>query len=287
MKKAGTVVALLALIAAAPASAETLGSEGGFTYVKKTATIAGGMGESAEANARCASGSESTGGGVTVGGPPAGSAIATSGKVSELQWFADAFHLSTDKATLTSWAVCSKKASKISQGTAPESVPVAPANATETATCDLSQGFVTGGGVRTIGASSEWSLNATYPEDGGDGDTMPNDAWRTFTFHREGPARTILADVVCMKGKQPSYVVNQLASVEQPKTKLRAKCPKGKSVTGGGGFVSGGTDDSHITSTRPYDSKKDKGKVPDDGWEVKFFDDNGVTQDYRAYAVCK
>ena len=47
------------------------------------------------------------------------------------------------------------------------------------------------------------------------------------------------------------------------------------------------TPDSHVTSSAPIDSKKDKDKVPDDGWKAKFFNDNGVDQLFTASVVCR
>jgi hypothetical protein len=59
----------------------------------------------------------------------------------------------------------------------------------------------------------------------------------------------------------------------------------------GGGFVgyskglpaSGGS----TNLSRPFDSKKDRKKVPDDGWLARYHNDSVVTHRLLVVAVCK
>ena len=90
-----------------------------------------------------------------------------------------------------------------------------------------------------------------------------------------------------MEGKEPVYRRKTKETSDVEKVAKKVYCPKGTSATGGGAFASGGTPDSHITSTAPIDSKKDEDKVPDDGWKAKFFNDNGVDQVFTASVVCR
>ena len=134
--------------------------------------------------------------------------------------------------------------------------------------------------------SPDWYLNSTYPLDEGDGDSVPDDAWRTIVLHRAGTSQsTMQAIVICLTGPAPEYVtedVNSSTSTEVVKT----KCPPGSVVVGGGAFIGGAIDQGHLVKSVPYDSKDD-GKVPDDGWTAKFSNDDLSSRSYQAIAICR
>jgi hypothetical protein len=65
--------------------------------------------------------------------------------------------------------------------------------------------------------------------------------------------------------------------------KLRAPCPKGTHVLGGGEVTNAGYFTARLHHTFPYDDR-DRGKAPDDGWEVRM--SNVGEHHFVAYAIC-
>jgi hypothetical protein len=281
-----TVSAALALVLAAPASAEVIGEEGGFIYVKREKTLPGGGPGEAVVTAKCPDGAAHTGGGASVTGKLTGTALASSGASTDRQWYVEGWHtgINSENETLTSWLICTEKAGKISDESNP--VNVGPPDTGGHSVAECSEGHAVGGGVRSIGNPSDWWLNATSAVDGADSGEVPNDGWVTWMHHPAGATHTFITDVVCMTGKEPIYRSKD-KTTEKKKVTKKVLCPKGTSVTGGGAFASAATEDSHVTFTGPIDSKKDNDKTPDDGWKATFFNDNSVNQKFTASAVCK
>lgn len=274
-------------VLAAPSVAEVIGEEGGFIYVKREATLPKGPGtQTAESTARCPTGTARTGGGATVTGKLTGTAIATSGSATERQWYVEGWHtgINSKSEKLTSWVICTEQTGKVTDATKLQSVGAAPAGANATAECV--QGHAVGGGARLIGNASDWWLNSIGGVDTGDADEAPDDGWVAWVEHPSGPPSSMITDVICMDGKQPTYRKRVKETDERRVTK-KVFCPKGTSATGGGAFASGATSDSHITSTSPIDSKKDPDKVPDDGWKAQIYNDNQTDQDFTASVVCR
>ena len=282
------VAVLTMLLAAAPAGAEVLGEKGGLIYVKQQGVLPQGPGtQAAEATAQCPDGSVHVGGGTTVTGSPTGTAISTSGPTSSDEWDSSGWHTginSTDE-TITAWLVCTEKVGKISAEV--EIVEVFDAPGGESGTPLCVEGHATSGGVLIPGPTADWWLNSTNGVDTGDADANPDDGWATWVHHLNGPGADIITIVVCMAGKEPVYRLKSKESSDVEKVAKKVFCPKGTSAAGGGAFASGSTRDAHITSSAPIDSKKDKDKVPDDGWKAKFFNDNGVDQLFTASVVCR
>ena len=221
-------------------------------------------------------------------GKPAGTALASSGFATDRQWYVEAWHtgINPKNQTVTAWGVCTDRVAKVTVVSSSQPVPAAPAGANETAEC--AEGHATGGGARLIGAASNWWLNSTGGIDTSSADDeVPDDGWVTWVEHTAGAPSTMITDVVCMEGKLPTYRDKEKESSEVEKVAKKVFCPDGKSATGGGAFASGATNDAHVTSTAPIDSKKDSDKVPDDGWQAKFFNDNGTEQTFTASVVCR
>ncbi len=288
LKTAGLTAAVMAGLAAAPvASAEVLGTKGGFTYVKKEKTLPGSSGvQTADATAKCPNSTEHTGGGGTVTGRPTGTTLASSGTATDRQWYVEGWHtgINPTNRKLTAWVICSKKTGKFSMNSQPQSVDAGPTTASATAECTGGAAAV-GGGVRLIGPAQDWSLNSTSPVDVGSPDPFMDNGWRSFAYHRSGPPASMIADVICMDGPVPAYSETS-RTTSAKKVTIKSTCDGGRSVIGGGAFASGPSQDAHITSTNPIDTNADKDKVPDDGWKSKFYNDNGTSQTFRSYQVC-
>ncbi len=289
MKKQAVTVAALAFFAfAAPASAEVLGKEGGFTYVKKTKTLpGGGSGDDAEAVAKCPSDQVHAGGGATVTGDARGTTLSTVGLGNDRSWFASAWHtgINSKDKKLTAWVTCTSKVSTMSANTEVVSVGSGPASGSTAVACD--SGVVTGGGTRLIGSNDDWWLNSTYPVDMTDPDPSTNDGWRAYAQHLDGTlSSTMLVDVVCLTGKEPLYRSTSRETSKELVT-LKTSCPNDRAVTGGGAFASGAADEAYVVSTAPFDSKDDKDKVPDDGWKAKIQNNTSGELQFGSSAVCR
>jgi hypothetical protein len=279
---------LVALAITAPASAEELGSEGGFTYVKNSSklddTTGGGTaGERPEAH--CPNGSEPTGGGVSVSGDPLVSYVSESSPRKKT-WQGGGWHTNAPAGKVTTWGVCTEKTSKVRVSS--EVVNNVAGGTAGSFSVPCGQDAPVGGGAHPAFGIEEWWLNKSAPVDGGaDADTKPDDAWLTSVWHQTGfiPPQPVTFDAVCMKDTKVSYKVQGVAFSTQPVVTQAIECPKKKSVVGGGPDVSGSASQVHVAKTAPFDSD-DKDKVPDDGWSITIGDPSMAEVDVVVYAAC-
>ncbi len=156
------------LVLAAPAGADVLGKEGGFTYVKKEKVLPNGPGtQTADSTAKCPVGSVRMGGGGTVTGKLAGTAIASSGSAADKQWYVEGWHtgINSKNEKLTAWVICTEQTGKVTDAAHLQPVAAAPSGANSTAECV--QGHAVGGGVRLLGDASDWRFNSTGGVDTG------------------------------------------------------------------------------------------------------------------------
>jgi hypothetical protein len=111
-----------------------------------------------------------------------------------------------------------------------------------------------GGGVVSSGAYDSSYVNATYPEDGQDAKDRRDDAWRTYVDALSNV--DITARVVCLDGKAAKSLkyLREIKHVPEGGTRsVRASCPQGYKVTGGGLSNSGVFDEAEVKGTRPVD----------------------------------
>jgi hypothetical protein len=64
------------------------------------------------------------------------------------------------------------------------------------------------------------------------------------------------------------------------------KCPKGRSVVGGGIYMSGSNSEIFVSATRPWDSFDDDERA-DDGWFVRAANIAGGKKVMTAHAMCR
>ncbi len=281
-----TVVCLA--IAAAPSTAKPIGSEGGFTYVKKSKTLADTTPSDrvgAEVNAKCPDGSEPTGGGTSVSSNPAGAFVSASGPRGQ-SWRSGAWHFGQPKGTVTAWGVCFDDKSEVRVASAISAPINGGASSTGAPDCGTTES-VSGGGVLPSGAPEEWWIHFSAPRDSaGDLDSEPDDEWRAQIFHQPTfqPQDALFASV-CLKTIKPKYEAQGVAFTEDPLVTASVECPKRKSVAGGGPDVSGAPSATHLVKSQPLDSG-DKGKIPDDGWKVTVSNPTLTEIDVVAYAAC-
>ena len=89
---------------------------------------------------------------------------------------------------------------------------------------------VTGGGGFSKGAYQETKLQDSYPIDGADDDTKPDDGWRATIWNTAAASRNSEAQAICAKAK----VKNEAATIGNGTGGKRAFCPDGTTVSGGG-----------------------------------------------------
>ncbi len=198
----------------------------------------------------------------------------------------DAWHTGINTGSnspLAAYAICTPKQGKVSDEAMFELVPAAPADATVDVAC--TSGNAVGGGVAASGSAADFWLHANLPLDLVDSNQEPDDGWRGTMFHHQGSLSGMTVRLVCMEGKVPDYETKSRSTDGSPT--LKAMCDDGKSVTGGGAFAGADASDSHVLSTVPVDSKRDRNRIPDDGWKASFYNDNAVNQTFAVTAICR
>jgi hypothetical protein len=284
---AATLAAASTLLPVQPAAAEGLGGSNGVRYVRSTVTIPASTGEptSARGVATCPKGWRSVGGGHTIRDGK-GRGIAAGMKLSDRKWYSQAWQVTSAATTLTTYAVC-LQTNRIGEEDQTEYyAPPGPQSLDQSGSCP--DGRVVSGGVTYSGSSTaDFSLNSSYPvDDVSDVDTIRDDGWRG-RVHYTGDIEPVAAVyLVCLGGERPTY---RQASVTVPageSARTRALCPVGRPVLGGGVRASGPGDASHVTKSRPIDTK-DAGTVPDDGWRGAVTNTSDQDLTLTAYAVCR
>lgn len=284
-----TAIAAAALMALTtlPADAGSLGEARGVRYKSSTATLPLDMDTvSAETFTRCNKGWHAVGGGISVGGgDPRGIASTTLGGAR--YWYSEVWHQSDTAATVTGYSTC-MKTDKITENTASEfDLPDTGGQVYDTATC--SEGKAVSGGMRAIGESKNFRLNASAPvDDASDTDNKPDNGWRVYTQYSgtDSGADAVLVDVVCYSGPAPAYRSSSATALANKRTTAKAACPKRRPVIGGGIYISGAASVSWVTTSRPYDGP-DADKVPDDGWTASSYNDGDSDLAMTVYAVCR
>ena len=149
-----------------------------------------------------------------------------------------------------------------------------------------SEGAAVSGGTSITGDLSQFRLHASYPVDGGDADTVPDDGWRSQVAYTGAGGDSIRFTVHCLSGVALSYRTATVVLEPASWRAASAVCPKGSAVVGGGARVSGAETSSRLYESRPWDSK-DAGEVPDDGWRVGSRNTSTSALTMTVHAVCK
>lgn len=285
LKRIALLTIVMALACAGTAHAGNLGAKGGFTYVNKTqkapASSEYGVGNVA---AVCPNGALPVGGGLEIKAPASSAVIAGSSTASGGTWYGQAWSFGLqEKREVTSWAICSKKMKQeYESSTSLTYTGTIAAQGKANCPAGLS---TTGGGVFLNSSASNWQMTMSRPANGLDGDSKIDDAWVTGLRHRVGSSDTVFPRVECLPGE--TKIVQEETSGKEP-VKAKALCPASKSVTGGGWEIVPDEDGfGWSTASKPIDSKADKDKVPDDGWQVNATMGDDQKRDVVVYAACR
>lgn len=144
-----------------------------------------------------------------------------------------------------------------------------------------------GGGASITGDVAAFSLNDSYPvDDLSDTDTVPDDGWRVHLDYAGQGGDNVTYSVMCLGDTPPAYRSKVVTVPASGSVKTQALCPKGRPAVGGGVFVTGTADKSHLVASRPWDSG-DAGKVPEDGWRGGVVNDSGEALSMTVHAICR
>jgi hypothetical protein len=145
---------------------------------------------------------------------------------------------------------------------------------------------VTGGGG-LIGASATYvRLTRTVPFHIGPTAGKPREAWAAGAENMGDSPAAFSAFAICRKAGADGLAYRSSSKPiagGEVKT-VKARCPSGSAVLGGGGEMVDTLADIFFDQSRPFDGG-DKNSRPDDGWQVRAFSSVG---DYtlKAHAIC-
>lgn len=93
------------------------------------------------------------------------------------------------------------------------------------------KGFhVTGGGAFSNGSYNETKIQSSYPIDGDDRNTKPDDGWRSIVWNTASTARNMESQAICT-----DLVTKYRSRAYRPAVSLpRVECPAGTKLAGGG-----------------------------------------------------
>jgi len=280
MGTGGLAVALIAALGLVPAASAgtpdptvNLGSAGPLEYLRtkypQVVTQAGPVTECEE--------NSLTGGGAAIGGSGKKGHLNASGPVpAEESWIAEGRTADPDGETVTSWAICGPGV--VSRATSTENVGPNTSQANYSLACPSGEVPLSGG---IVGTAGDPEILGTFPAMTPNAFThsfaneSPVDGEAVFTTLCAGYATTIRDKATDVKEKRPGKAV--------------AKCRSGEAVVGGGVKVTRGTvwqQDVPALAIRPWDSPKDKGKTPEDGFYAKSFNGTNKRVTLTSYAVC-
>jgi hypothetical protein len=140
-------------------------------------------------------------------------------------------------------------------------------------------------GSAFIATTGSW-VNSSFPMDGGDPKSTPDDGWTGSVYDFIGGAGGFYIYAVCAQGLDLRYVKRLPVSLSAGQAVLRrADCKETEHVVGGGARVTGPANRSRLVSTIPFDDA-DADAIPDDGWQSRAYGVSGANKNVTAFAIC-
>jgi hypothetical protein len=144
---------------------------------------------------------------------------------------------------------------------------------------------VSGGGGRV---DPGLAIRGSYPYDGRDRNSRPDDGWAIRAFAADGPGHAV-ARAICVED-HPSYIVREGPVPATGFTTGIADCPAALHVVGMGGRSSSPGTEFGLIQASPGDSaagaNTDADSIPDDRSLFGFSNSSGEEESLRAFAVC-
>jgi hypothetical protein len=264
--------------AGTPGPTVPLGSSKGLEYMK--ATYANVVTQTNQP-VNCDGDAEATGGGGSITGVPGESVLNESFPTlpGPSGWTVEGSNPGNAE-DMTGFAICAGVNANV--GTSDEDI-TPDSSVTQNAFCPSNEEFVTGGGIEA--PTPGVTIGASYPPE------LITDRWFGLAKNTSGVTVTVNTHAVCTDAYVVSYRNSDVVRVKPGENAKAAAACKRKHAVLGGGFVgfsdglpaSGGS----VNASRPFDSKKDRKKVPDDGWLARYHNDSVVTHRLLVVAVCK
>jgi hypothetical protein len=289
---AATLVAgALACAWAQGAAADTnRGTVNGVTYLTD-AVVTIPAGTDAHAEAKCPAGTHVAGGGISVGNGGslryvyvnASEPFDGSDANSELDdgWSGTVRNASAMTAGLQVFAMCRTADPDV----ASSSHHVTAGQSESLRVNCPSHTHVTGGGASIFGATGQGYLNSTYPVDGSDSGTKPDDGWKSRTFNVTGSGKSMDAFAICEAGSAPQYETTTLSLPVSTDVGFDLDCPAATALLSAGMQITGDSSQAHLTGLVPEDSPSDADTSPDDyGLFVSYNETS--TKSETPFSVC-
>ena len=176
-------------------------------------------------------------------------------------------------------------------------LPASPGPLTLTARCPSDMHVTGGGAVASSGGDARAAyVSSSYPIDGPDADSKPDDGWRARFYGRTQPGTKVIAICAFTRQSYPSRIKqwpDQDHSI--PASTVGSgyivSCPATKHVLGVGAFIDGSPGDVRVHSTYSADGfpswpNDDADSVPDDNAGMSFSNRSTNPQPSNGWAIC-
>jgi hypothetical protein len=264
--------------AGTPGTTASLGTSKGLEYMKASYTA---VVSQTSQPVSCDGDAEATGGGGSITGAPGESVLNESYPTlpGPTGWTVEGSNPGTAQ-DLKGYAICAGVDTNVA--TSDEDIG-AGSSVTQNTFCPSSEEFATGGGIEA--ASSGVEIGATYPPE------LITDRWFGLATNTTGGTIDVDYHAVCTDAYSVRYRNSDVVRVKPGETgKAAATCGREHAVLGGGfvGYYEGlPASGGSVSASRPFDSKKDRKSVPDDGWLAKYHNDSVSAHRLLVVAVCK
>jgi hypothetical protein len=277
---------VLDLAGQAVAGTDDLGSVGGIDYRARSNSspiMAGGV--SVGPDAECLGADRPAGGGIAIGGDEAlinRSSTGGASLASAQSWVAVWTNLAGASKTATVIAECVDK--RVVRVRETRNVDGGKARKIEAA-CPRGT-HVSGGGGLIEGSNTLNYVHSSYPVDGHDRDSKPDDGWKVRVRNGDMGTVSATAEAHCVEF-EPSYRVAKPQDIDDGAFADSSASCRGAHVLGGGVRIGGTAAEAHPVIMAPQDGG-DADLIPDDRFLV--YAGNVAGTDHKpltAYAVCK
>jgi hypothetical protein len=226
---------------------------------------------------QCDGDAEVSGGGGSISGSSDDAILSESYPTPESAWQVEGSSSAGPSRTLTGYALC--VGADLEYYFTTENVTTG-SSISNGAPCGAFGELVTGGGLQADlpGLLMNW----TRPE--------PGVGARWYSYAQNEGGLTMVVDywTVCTSSYVLRYRTAEANARRGRAATITAKCKPKEAVMGGGFHGSGNTGviDAWPVATKPWDSKDDAKKVPDDGWRVTLHNGSNERKSITAHAVC-
>jgi hypothetical protein len=235
--------------------------------------------DAAAPQAQCPGGSTIIGGGGGFENPHASGHIFSSlptrtGQRYLFDWVSEVHNAGASQEAIINTAICLKSGRLSVEGLAAATSGVPPTDQERlSGSIDCDDGELLGFGLGWSGSGTDVTLDVLGPISYGDVNYLAS--------NNSGEPRGLGTFHACSLFFDITRVIRRWEYIYPGETRaLRARCPRGTKVTGGGSATPG-----LKLASRPYDGG-DKGKAPDDGWAARTHYEGDLRTKHVVQAIC-